>query len=306
MLVAGFGDVAAFEMHAQAGAEQRLLDVVRGQRVAGEQHVDVAVADELAKVRHAAGMHDGRSADEQSLAAACASAEQLVGDLPDGHALGLFGRDGAVHELERLPLGRRTLLGKHAHTAVPNDQRRTQLHVAHGHAACRGAARLDGDTAVHFLIGDVDPMATDSQLGPLVGGAVKPLGKSAVHVGWHQLAILLGGWRSPVVADLRKDFAQQLRVGRADFYQGETRIETCLADRDLLDLESSAGRRNQIENLGQDQAVDDVPADLHVFDEFGRNMRCRRFGFHLGQVPPVRRGKPSSLSTRFASGCPAW
>ena len=37
MLVAGLGQVAPLEIDAQAGAEQGLLDVVRGQRVAGEQ-----------------------------------------------------------------------------------------------------------------------------------------------------------------------------------------------------------------------------------------------------------------------------
>ncbi len=70
MLVPRFGQIAALQVHAQAGAEQRLLDVVRGQGVAGEQHVDVAAANQLAQVLAAAGVHDRRAADQQRLAAA--------------------------------------------------------------------------------------------------------------------------------------------------------------------------------------------------------------------------------------------
>ena len=36
---------------------------------------------------------------------------------------------------------------------------------------------------------------------------------------------------------------------------------------DLLDAKRAAGRGDQVEHLGQDQAVDDVAADLDVFDE---------------------------------------
>ena len=49
----------AVEIHAQAGAEQGLLDVVRGQGVAGEQHVDVAPRISWQNLA-AAGVHDGR------------------------------------------------------------------------------------------------------------------------------------------------------------------------------------------------------------------------------------------------------
>ena len=44
--VAAFDGRAGFEIDAERRAEQRLLDVVHGERVAGEQHVDVARADQ--------------------------------------------------------------------------------------------------------------------------------------------------------------------------------------------------------------------------------------------------------------------
>ena len=42
VLVAGFGHAPAVQINAQAGAEEGLFDVVGGQGVAGEEHVDVA------------------------------------------------------------------------------------------------------------------------------------------------------------------------------------------------------------------------------------------------------------------------
>ena len=67
MFVAGFGDAGVGEVDAEARAEQRLFDVVRGERVAGEQLVDVAAANKLAQVRAAAGMDDRRPADDERL-----------------------------------------------------------------------------------------------------------------------------------------------------------------------------------------------------------------------------------------------
>ena len=51
MPVAAFDRFAGFEIDAERGAEERLLDVVHGERVAGEQHVDVAAANQLAEIR---------------------------------------------------------------------------------------------------------------------------------------------------------------------------------------------------------------------------------------------------------------
>ena len=43
--------LAGVEIDAERGAEERLLDVVNGERVAGQQDVDVAGANQLLKVR---------------------------------------------------------------------------------------------------------------------------------------------------------------------------------------------------------------------------------------------------------------
>src|SRR5690242_9012164 len=102
MFVAGLQNVTAIQPHAQARAKQGLLDVVRGERIAGKQAVDVAAADQTRHVLDAAGVNDGWSTDEQRLAPFLASANQFEGNLPDCYPLGLLGRDGAVHEFEAM------------------------------------------------------------------------------------------------------------------------------------------------------------------------------------------------------------
>src|SRR5215207_4293667 len=98
MLVAGVDDRAFAEVHAETGTEQRLLDVVRRQGVAGEQFVDVSIANQLAHERPAAGVDDRGTADEQRLAGPPAISEELPCDFSDDDAFGLLSRYGAVHE----------------------------------------------------------------------------------------------------------------------------------------------------------------------------------------------------------------
>ena len=67
-----------FEIDAERGAEERLLDVVHGERVAGQQHVDVAGANQLLKVRRPAGVHDDRPGDDGDAAAAALTSRIIV------------------------------------------------------------------------------------------------------------------------------------------------------------------------------------------------------------------------------------
>src|SRR4029453_9416155 len=48
----------------ERGAEQRVFDVVHGQGVAGQQHIDETGADELAEIRHAASVHEDRTSHD--------------------------------------------------------------------------------------------------------------------------------------------------------------------------------------------------------------------------------------------------
>ena len=57
---------------------------------------------------------------------------------------------------------------------------------------------------------------------------------------------------------------------------GVAGIVAPLADADFADLELSAQRHDLVEDLGQNQAVDDVPDNLHVFHERGLTGNHRR------------------------------
>ena len=162
----------------------------------------------------------------------------------------------------------RSLLGKHAHAGVAHDELRAQRHVAHGHAV-GPALTVDGDAAIHFLVGNFNPAAVDADFGALVGRAVESFGKRAGNIGRHQMAVLLRGGDGAMIADLRENGGEDFGGGRADVDQGEAGIALGFADRDLLDLEGAAGGVDQVEHLGKDQAVDDVPGNLHFLDEGG-------------------------------------
>ena len=81
MLVPGFNDVATIKTNSQAGAEHRLLDIVRCQRIAGEQHVDVAGSNQTTEVFAAARVHDGGASDNKRFLTAVPHFAKFVGDL---------------------------------------------------------------------------------------------------------------------------------------------------------------------------------------------------------------------------------
>ncbi len=83
MLVAGLGDAGVVEVDAEAGAEERLLDVVRGQGIAGEELVNKSSADELAEGGAAAGVDDSRTADDKRFTAGAAIGDEIAGDFAD-------------------------------------------------------------------------------------------------------------------------------------------------------------------------------------------------------------------------------
>ena len=194
MLVAGFGDARVGQVHAQAGAEQRLLDVVRGQGVAGEQLVDVAAANQLAQRGAAAGVDDRRPADEQRLAAARGDWSTRSRAISRTSApLGFSVETPLDMNVKSLRTAARstgntrtpawpTTIGMPRRTSVIGMQRATADGV--GRRVSRaGYCSFDHDAAVHLLVGDFDPVAVQADFGPLVGRAVKAFGKGAVHVG---------------------------------------------------------------------------------------------------------------------------
>ena len=62
--MAALDRLAGVEVHAERGAEERLLDVVDRERIARQHDVHVAVANQLLEVGRSAGVHHHRSGDD--------------------------------------------------------------------------------------------------------------------------------------------------------------------------------------------------------------------------------------------------
>ena len=82
-----------------------------------------------------------------------------------------------------------------------------------------------------------------------------------------------------VANDARQDFLEQfLRIG-LDREPGKAGILPTLTDLDLQDFVPASQGGDFVEHLGENQAVDDVAGNLHVFDE-GRMPVFARSGRH--------------------------
>jgi hypothetical protein len=126
---------------------------------------------------------------------------------------------------------------------------------------------VDDDAAVHFLVGDRQPMAVDANFGQLVRRAVESFGKCARDVGFDQPAILGRGRDRAMVGDLGQDLVQQRLRGGLHLDQRRTWIVARLANRNMFDAERATATGNDIEYFGKDQAVDDMPTDLDILDQ---------------------------------------
>ncbi len=114
--------------------------------------------------------------------------------------------------------------------------------------------------------GNGNPFAVDPNLGLLIRGAIKAFGKGSVHVGIDEPAILFCCGDRTMVGDLSEDFLHKLGRGGPNLDDGGTGIVAGLADHDFGDAELAAVCRDRVEDLGQNEAIDDMAGDFHLFD----------------------------------------
>ena len=165
-------------------------------------------------------MDDRRAADEQDLLPLGAGRPDRVGNGLEAHRLGLLARDVRAHEAEQGRLA--GPLERHdPHPGVADDDRHAKLDLDHRHAPRRAAGRIDGDAAVHLLIGDVDPVPAQADLGALVGRAVELLGERAGDVGRDDPRVAGVDGRRPVLDQVAEDRIELGVAGRAD---GDPRV----------------------------------------------------------------------------------
>ena len=88
--MSALGGRAAFQIHPERSAIQRVLDVVHRERVPRAEHIDVAALDQLLQMLGRAGMHHRRPRHEQRLPAFGARAFEFARRLADDRALRLL------------------------------------------------------------------------------------------------------------------------------------------------------------------------------------------------------------------------
>ena len=171
-----------------------------------------------------------------------------------------------------------------------------QLDVGHRNAAGRAACTIDDDAAVHFLIVDLDPLSRRGGFRSAGWSCCRNLRETRRRYRPStSRQSCCDGWHRAVIGDLRQDLAQRFGRRRALRSTGKAGVVAALADRDVLDAENTARRGDDVENLGQDQAVDDVAADFDFFD------KVERFGGLPGIGLPISRGSFAGLRTVWAS-----
>ena len=120
----------------------------------------------------------------------------------------------------------------------------------------------DDQGAVHLRVVDVDPVATDPHLGGQVGRRVEALGQDAVDVGRHGDRVGLGQPVGAVDLQLGDESGEGVLVGGGDLETGPAGVDVGAADVDVDHAVVGAGVDDDVEHLGQDEGVDDVPLNL--------------------------------------------
>ena len=162
------------------------------------------------------------------------------------------------------------LARQHAQPFAAHGDQIALAHLDHRQAAGRGPFGIHQNSAIHFLILDLDPLAVQVHLRAVIRRAVKALREGAVHVGANDSAVAGGDRHRAMIVDRVEDFLQALRGGGADLDAREAGVALPLTDLDLLDRVRAAARQDLVQDLGQEQRVDDVALQFDELDEIAR------------------------------------
>ena len=286
----------------ERGAQHVALDVVGGEAVAGEEHVDPAALDEAGDVGGAARVHHRRPAHGQHLAAGVVGGADPVGDLLHHERLRLLRAHLAVHELEHRGA---SLLGRSVdpHTAVADHDLVADAHPVHRDGA--HPATVDDEPAVHLRVLHRHPLAVDEHVGGEVGGGVEAGREHAVAVSGDEREVAGG---DPVGAvDLeRLDEPVELVLFALELDARAARIGVGAPDLDVGQVVGDTGLDDGVEDLGEEQRVDDVAGQLDGLGGHTPWVACRHLWVSRSpssrSTPPPTRPSCGSRPTGPLSG----
>ena len=260
MAMAAFDRAAGLEVDAERRAVQRLLGIVDRERVAGQQHVDEAAADQLAEVHTAAGVHHHRTGDDGD---AIAGALHFFHHRRDPHHADLdppLGGDLVGHEREAEPIALAEL-GDDLDAAHADDDEVALPDVAQFSADRAGGPRAergrgpgrDDDGCVHALAFDGEPLAVAPDERPMIRRRVEILGRARVAIGGDETRVL-GPRQAAAERDELLEHLLQRRLGlRRNPHRDERRLFVRSSDPELQHLErrvvADDGVEHQVEEL---------------------------------------------------------
>ena len=218
----------------------------------------------------------GPPTSEYLLAGGAGLADGL-GHALEADGLGLLAGNRGAHEAEERGLAR-PLDGKHAHPRVADHDGHAKRHMDHRHAAGHSRRRIECDAAVHLLVLHVDPAALEANLRALVGRAIEGVRKGTRDVGGNRARIFGVNRRGTMLDQVADDRVDRLGAVGPDADPRVARVGSANADLALVDLEAAAHLQDAIEDLGQQERVDNVAANLDLVDDprCGRWMRSLR------------------------------
>ena len=266
--VAALDRAPALHVDAERRAVERLLDVVHGERVAREQHVHVAVADQIAEVGAAAGVDDDGAGDERDAFARLLGRAHHRGDARHAHLDAALGRDLVRHEREAEPIARLEL----RHDLDPVDAADDRVAVAElAQLPADGAAVLDDDRRVHALAIDRHPLAVEAHGRLMVRRRVEVLRRAAVAIGRHDVRVLGARDAASERHQLLEHLGQRGGGLRGDAHRHERRLVVGAADPELEDVERRVVADDGVEHRVHELGVDEVAFGLDDLCDGGRD-----------------------------------
>ena len=248
----------------EAGAVERSLDVVGGQGVAGEQHVDVVGLDQRDHGRRGSGVYDAGPADPQHLLARGLGLTHAAGNLAYQQRLRLLARDLGLHEAEglRAPVTHHRLdldavgAGHDVHAGPDVGHRK-------GVDAGPVVGLLDDETTVHLGVLDLDPSAAESDPGHQIRRRVEPVGKDPVLLADHHSGRPGVDLVDSAGLQAHQEALEGILVLSGHGDRGVGGVGGVMADVETVDGVVAAVLPDVVEDPAQDAGVHQMAGDLH-------------------------------------------
>ena len=209
---------------------------MHGQRVAGEQHVDVAAANQLAEIRPAAGVDYDRAGDDRDAIAGLFGLAHHRGNSRDADLDAALGRDLVRHEREAQAIARLELRDD-LDAVDPADDGvaapdLAQL-AAHGTVRSRRRSPRPCAGARRHPV----PLAADERL--MVRGGVEVVRSAAVAIGGTSCDVLDARDAAAEADQFRQQLRQDLLGRRRHAHRDERRLVVGAADAEFEHLEGA-------------------------------------------------------------------